>query len=61
MAGTTMDFELEDRDAAKSSIRQRTQNSHGASEPVINPLDGSDDIDRSQLARAGKRQVLKVR
>lgn len=62
MAATTMDFELEDVDVAKSGIRQRSHLSHEAhlADPPINPGDESEDVDRSELARAGKRQVLQV-
>lgn len=54
-----MDFELGEVDGLKSGIRQRSHISREASN-VINPRDGSEDIDRSELARVGKRQVLKV-
>lgn len=56
---TTMDYELEDRDLGKSSIRQRTQASHQPSHHADQQTQSA-DVDRSQLAKAGKRQVLQV-
>jgi hypothetical protein len=51
------DIQLEDIDTGKGFIRQRT---HLAPVSSHHATGNSADLDRSQLARAGKRQVLEV-